>query len=80
MTPARQKTREEKFQLQKLRKEKLAAFYYDLAKLSFGGLVIGVLQVLITKGHLDISSLPVILVGVLVTLGFAVAGYITTQE
>lgn len=80
MTPPRQKTREEKFQLQKLRKEKLASFYYDLAKLSFGGLVIGVLQTLMTRGHLDINSLPIILIGGLATIGLAILGFLTTQE
>ena len=79
MAPNRQQTREERFQLTKLRKEKLASFYYDLAKLSFGGLVIGVLQILFTKGHLDISSLPVLLVGALVTFVFAVIAYTTIE-
>ena len=80
MATAKQKTHEEKFQLQKIKQEKLTAFFYDLAKLSFGGLVISVLQTLFTKGTLDINSLPVVFAGLIATFAFALIGYLTIQE
>ena len=71
MTPPKQINREQKFEMERLRQEKLIVFYYDMAKLSFGGLVIGSLLSLFNDDNrVDFFKLAFLLLGSICTLIF----------
>lgn len=59
-----QKERKEK---NKARREKLAGYFYDISKLSFTGLVIGVLLPLISNTH-DINIWLAAIMGLVLTI------------
>ena len=50
----------------KSRKEKLADYFYDLSKLTFGAMVIGGMSLVFTEGFKS-SYVPMVLVGVATT-------------
>ena len=75
MAPQRQQTREERFQKEKLKEEKIASFWYDIAKLSFGGLVIGGLMALFVGKVINLYSLYIFILGIISTFLFARLGY-----
>ena len=62
-------TKEEK---ERVRKEKIASFFLDLAKLTFAAAVLGGMTPLITKNTL--LDWATVLVGILVTIVFANLG------
>lgn len=62
-------TKEEK---ERVRKEKIASFFLDLAKLTFAASVLGGMTPLITKNTL--LDWATVLVGILVTIVFANLG------
>lgn len=53
------------------RREKLAAYFYDLSKLTFAGLVLGALSPLITGGVLSPSAYVITAFGTLTTVATA---------
>lgn len=73
---AQQELRKETREKDKSRKENLGKFFYDLAKLSFAGLVIGGITPWISKGGLDFNPYAFI-VGLTATSIFASIGYRT---
>jgi hypothetical protein len=80
MTHTRQLTKEQKFEKEKLREEKIACFWYDIAKLSFGGLVVGGLMALFVGKVINLYSLYILVIGVLSTFLFARLGYTAIKE
>lgn len=73
---AQQELRKETREKDKSRKENLGKFFYDLAKLSFAGLVIGGITPWISKSELDFSPYAFI-IGLITTSIFATIGYRT---
>jgi predicted ABC-type exoprotein transport system permease subunit len=63
----------------KTRREKLASFFFDIAKLSYAGLVLGVLMPLFSEG-VKMEYLLLIFFGVIVTVVFAVVGNIILKK
>lgn len=57
----------------KVRKEKLAGYFFDISKLSFGAMVLGGFTPMIT-GEFDYMNLLYVLFGVCMTILFAIVG------
>ena len=57
----------------RVRREKLAGFFYDAAKLTLGGIVIGGISPLFTNAEGDIN-LRMIVAGIIATFTFAKIG------
>ena len=57
----------------KTRKEKLAGYFFDISKLSFGAMVLGGLTPMIT-GEFDYMNLLYVSFGVVMTILFAIVG------
>lgn len=57
----------------KTRKDKLAGYFFDISKLSFGAMVLGGLTPMIT-GKFDYMNLLYVLFGVCMTILFAIVG------
>ena len=57
----------------KTRKDKLAGYFFDISKLSFGAMVLGGLTPMIT-GEFDYMNLLYVLFGVCMTILFAMVG------
>lgn len=57
----------------KTRKDKLAGYFFDISKLSFGAMVLGGLTPMIT-GEFDYMNLLYVLFGVCMTILFAIVG------
>ena len=53
------------------RREKLAAYFYDLSKLTFAGLVLGVFSTLVPGGELNGSAYVITSFGTLATIWMA---------
>lgn len=60
-------SRKERKEKNRVRREKLAGYFYDISKLSFTGLVIGVLLPLISNTH-DISIWLAAIMGLVLTI------------
>ena len=57
----------------KTRKDKLAGYFFDISKLSFGAMVLGGLTPMIT-GKFDCMNLLYVSFGVIMTILFAIVG------
>lgn len=73
---AQQELRKEAREKDKSRKENLGKFFYDLAKLSFAGLVIGGITPWISKGDELVNPYGLIL-GSISSIFFRIIGYRT---
>lgn len=73
---AQQELRKETREKDKSRKENLGKFFYNLAKLSFAGMVIGGITPWISKAELDFNPYAFI-IGLITTSIFATIGYRT---
>ncbi len=73
MAPSKQINREQRFEMEKLRKEKRAAFHYDIAKLSFGGMVIGGIIPMFADFS-SVNNLIITVLGAITTFYFADLG------
>ncbi len=73
---AQQELRKETREKDKSRKENLGKFFYDLAKLSFAGLVIGGITPWISKGDEAINP-HILILGGIASLIFGIIGYRT---
>jgi len=63
-------SRKERKEKNKVRREKLAGYFFDISKLSFTGLVVGVLLPLISNSQ-DISIWIAAVMGLLLTISAA---------
>lgn len=59
----------------KVQREKLATFFYDLAKLSFAALVLGIISPILTDDSANTATGIVALFGLLLTLSFAIIAH-----
>ena len=66
MTPTQE------FEMKKLAREKLASFFYDLAKVSFSVMVLGVFVPYITTHSLSGQSTVLIVLGIITTVVFSI--------
>jgi len=66
-----QKARTEVKEQNKVRREKLAGYFFDLSKVTFGGLVIGGLSPIFGM-HYETTDLVMLFFGLLTTITFAI--------
>lgn len=59
--------RKERKEKDKTRREKLAGFFYDLAKITFAGLVIGVLSPILSGAN-EVSDWYSVTIGIILTI------------